>query len=78
MNPGRFKELYEEHLQPDVDFLFTNPKASSEEWKLNEPKKSKDHEVYYESTKVSEETVGNMLPTVIFIFLKKQSFGSLN
>ena len=55
-----------EHLVPDVDFLFTNPKAISEEWKLNEPKESKDREVYYEPEQVSEDTVGNMLPTVIF------------
>jgi hypothetical protein len=68
LNPGRFKELYEEHLQPDVDFLFTNPKPISDDWNLNEPKESKSREVYYEATKVSEDTVGDMLPTVIIFF----------
>lgn len=64
MNPGKFKELYDERLNPDCNFLFPKAKQNCDKWKLNEPKTSDGGEIYYETEKITEDTVAEMLPKV--------------
>ena len=84
MNPGKFKELYDERLNPDCNLLFPKPKANCDAWKLNEPKTSPGGEIYYEEEKITVDAVAEMMPKVrkfflnfSFMFLYQNIFSNL-
>ena len=80
MNPGKFKELYDERLNPDCNLLFPKPKENCDTWKLNEPKTSPGGEIYYEEEKITVDTVAEMMPKVrkniseLFVHVSKSQY----